>query len=889
MKRLGWSCAVALLAACSADAGGEGAVAVDAGSRVDTGRPQADVPRLDAARDVLLGPDVRPVDTGVRVDTGASDAASDAARDAGPPDSGPPRCGAGIDSDNDGLTNDEECRLMTDPFVADSDSDGIRDGDEARYPRACVASDVMRQRRPPTRCTSTTMCMAGEVCSGLDPTRRDSDGDGVDDGLEDTNGDGTIDTARGETDPRLRDTDGDGRPDNMGGLEICRPSGLASVSQLGLPGAPTQIGFDPAWGMGRRVPGTMMRGGVVFEDARNQVAGAVFNQPSMGDLRAEAMRVETAIVAALGAGTTPVLIGRGFTTHDSNSAVTSTYRVARTTTASALRDAVAMALTGMAPPAGAALGSTGEFFVDVTTVRRTVGRSMNTTDVAVAVAPRAAYETTTALTAIRSIDLVNATGIAENDQGLGAACQVFRADRVPMADFLWTVDTSGSMSDDQERLGRTAVQFFQRLRAAGVDFRVGVLNAGSTTLNLDSPGFAWINGADANGPQRLCQEATYNACPTVPGDTLRPYAFGGSSEEPTAAAVIATNEMFTRAARGETNPNRRFRQGARVVTFHVTDEPGSNDFSRYFARTSDPQNMRAWGTSYSAATRNNIVDYFRRNMILTFGLVPYDRMAASGAATMVDCNNATTGLQYLPRCVIEGNNGAVIPIVTATDAEITAAMTRIVEAIAGATSPFVLERTPITSTLKVRVRGVDVPRSRANGFDYDATSRAVLFYGDTYRPRIGDEVVVSYRLWRPCTQTSATCRSDADCCAPQTCQNGACQAPCRATGAMCTSDRDCCSPNSCQNGVCTPAPMCIARGQTCVPSELRNDCCTPYVCVNGRCDQCLAQNNTCARNNECCSGVCTAGRCSCVPTTGRCTTPADCCSNYCVDGFCGPG
>jgi hypothetical protein len=31
------------------------------------------------------------------------------------------------------------------------------------------------------------------------------------------------------------------------------------------------------------------------------------------------------------------------------------------------------------------------------------------------------------------------------------------------------------------------------------------------------------------------------------------------------------------------------------------------------------------------------------------------------------------------------------------------------------------------------------------------------------------------------------------------------------------------------------------------------------------------------------------GRCSCIPTSGRCTSPRDCCSAYCVDGACGPG
>ncbi|MEI8258680.1 MAG: hypothetical protein WCJ30_23650, partial [Deltaproteobacteria bacterium] len=71
----------------------------------------------------------------------------------------------------------------------------------------------------------------------------------------------------------------------------------------------------------------------------------------------------------------------------------------------------------------------------------------------------------------------------------------------------------------------------------------------------------------------------------------------------------------------------------------------------------------------------------------------------------------------------------------------------VVAAVAGASSQFHLNRSPITSTIKVRVRGMDVPRSRGDGFDYDPASRAVVFFGSTYRPHIGDQVVISYRVW----------------------------------------------------------------------------------------------------------------------------------------------
>jgi hypothetical protein len=62
-------------------------------------------------------------------------------------------------------------------------------------------------------------------------------------------------------------------------------------------------------------------------------------------------------------------------------------------------------------------------------------------------------------------------------------------------------------------------------------------------------------------------------------------------------------------------------------------------------------------------------------------------------------------------------------------------MDRIVAAVIGATSPYRLERPAITSTLKVRVRGREVPRSRRDGFDYDPSANSVVFFGATHRPR----------------------------------------------------------------------------------------------------------------------------------------------------------
>ncbi len=685
-----------------------------------------------------------------------SDIVSDAAGAEGgdvESDGGDLRCRPGMDTDRDGIPDDIECMIGSDPQNPDTDGDGIQDGVERSYPRICVSSASVPQRRPPVVCANDAGCMTGERCLGLDPTRADSDGDGVPDAEEDPDRNGRIELDMGETDPRLADTDGDGRSDAMSGVAICRPMGLAMPTLVEIPNGPTQLGHDPAWGSSVAITGTMNRGARLLDDAMTNVSAAVFVQRSEDatmmppNVRAEANRIETIVLTTLGAMTTPVLVGRSLTTHERNPAVASTYRVAGLSTATALRDSLVLALTGVAaPPPAMSVGAGSEFLLDVTTVRRTMGSTMGRTDVMIGIAPRTAYDDVMTSTAIRMGDLTNTTGVAESGRTLGQGCQVYRAEGPSMVDFLWTVDTSGSMYIAQERLGRTAVTFFNNLRAAGVDFRVGVLDAGHITLNLDSPGFQWVLGSDAMGASLLCQQVTVTACPTVAGDTLRPYPFTGGTEEPVAAAIQGSWEFISRGRAGTLSAERRFRDGARVVAFFVTDEPttptGSeaNDWNNYFRAGFDPQigpGVGAYGAMYSDSTLRNIISYFQRNMILTFGMVPVypTRMCSD------------YDIRDIPRCVVEANGGANIPFGTASDPEVALALDRIVAAVAGASSQFALTRSPITSTIRVRVRGMMVPRSRNEGFDYDAATRSVIFYGRMFRPLRGDEVVISYRVW----------------------------------------------------------------------------------------------------------------------------------------------
>ncbi|WP_052843589.1 Rib/alpha-like domain-containing protein [Corynebacterium epidermidicanis] len=121
-----------------------------------------------------------------------------------------------VDTDGDGLSDDVENAIGTDPKNPDTDGDGLTDGEEIKY-----GTD------PKDPDTDDDGVEDGqEVLDGTDPKNSDTDGDGLNDGQEkdkgtnplnpDTDGDGLTDGQEvndTKTDPKNPDTDGGGVKD----------------------------------------------------------------------------------------------------------------------------------------------------------------------------------------------------------------------------------------------------------------------------------------------------------------------------------------------------------------------------------------------------------------------------------------------------------------------------------------------------------------------------------------------------------------------------------------------------------------------------------------------------------------------------------------------------
>ncbi|MBI2378338.1 MAG: hypothetical protein HYV07_30340 [Deltaproteobacteria bacterium] len=285
-------------------------------------------------------------------------------------------------------------------------------------------------------------------------------------------------------------------------------------------------------------------------------------------------------------------------------------------------------------------------------------------------------------------DLSNGTHVGSANPRLGIACQTSTVSPI-QADFLWVVDNSASMQEEQEALADAATAFFDALTRTNLDFRLGVVSTDGEALR--GGGFT----------SELGEFKT----------RVRVGINGNGREEGLEFAVRALERARTSSA-----PEERLRPEAVTIVIFYSDEDSTNlsPVDSYIARLADER-------------------------ALAFAIVgPRPRGCLS-----VGRGRARVGESYILAAEALGGSSASV-----CSEDLSGPIEEILIAAAGAASGNRLLEEPISGSIEVAFPARLLLRSRARGFDYEPSSASILLFGAAIPPE-GTSFRITYQKFLP--------------------------------------------------------------------------------------------------------------------------------------------
>lgn len=652
-----------------------------------------------------------------------------------------------IDSDCDGLRDGPASGMVggedlnangmvdsgeTDPRRADTDGDGLSDGVERGLITANIAD--------PMRCTMVKVDL--DPMTTTNPTNADSDGDGINDGAEDTNQNGRVDP--GELNPNNM---GDGVLPDGGQAPagaVCTVMNLRPVLfkaegdpdiQLGLPAQFTEVNTMRVGGQSR---------GLIGYDSTNNVAFVAWRQAAPGGATnptGDEAALRTTLNAT-GALTNPTT--QTFTSWDGLAALQAFYDQAGTGDLKAQANAIAEAMVGTGAGAlqGTA-GAAGPFKLQVEYLHRTNAAVV----VVVAITPSANYS---GAPLFNMSDTAGGSAVAQFGDPNAYQCEVF-APTSGKVDFLFVVDDSCSMATYQSSLANTATAVAAQLNNSTLDWRVSMVTSayalGGTTYNQGTiRGFtrdinqvrSWLtqNSTCASG---VCSGVmgAMPACWTGGANGGCWVGTGGDGTERILdSAARAMTVMTPATAPGLPDEVGKLRNGAKLVIILLGD---ADDQSAYGAA--------ALSTFFT--TLNGTLGTGGSQRVNRIGVVPVHGIICPNGQTCGETQNTPRRNPAVITATggVRGDLGNATSIANSVQLMISSAI---------ASAGYVMQKPPIGASVKVAMDVVqdgtmcnrnDLPRSRANGFDFDGINRSISFFG-ACRPGTGaSNAAVSYRYW----------------------------------------------------------------------------------------------------------------------------------------------
>jgi hypothetical protein len=639
------------------------------------------------------------------------------------------------------------------------------------------------------------------------PATLDTDGDGIPDAQEDRDNDGTVDP--GETDPEVKDTDNDGIPDAdevdaiACGRERDRP-----IKVYDVPGADAMLLVDAA--VSERAllfePGGRNVGLAVADPALGVAAVLVGRPLTAGVTTPDAARerARREVLAVLGA--VQNLTARSFTTHDGFAAEQASFQLVAgaPTDARALLALAARGLVG-APMLRGELVPGGMADRTMTLQLLTIVRGTRVVHVLAGAAGDAPADPQR----IRLEELTDGTNVARHGAFTRHVCDQLEAVATAKADILFVVDDSGSMEDDQDAVRRAADAMGDVLRAARVDFRLGV--ARMFASDRDSRQRGALEGRGLSDDLSTFRDAIVVGA-------------NGGWEPGLETGILAIDRLLPRTAVGAPADPRRLREDAATIVIHLSDERDQESECSACGRCDYDQSptRRQFCAGGQDVIERYVTAYTQRKAV-TFALVGD---LPDGCRQTQSRDDFEPGQGYVE---VASRTGGRFGSLCGDMRQNLDAIARVATGVA---STYRLSARPASASLRVAIgppgQGREVRRSRVDGYDYDPAQNSVVFYGAA-RPTEGDEVRIGYRRWDfaggpgdpldPCEGcapgTACDAASDDAACRPR------CGLEICADGLGCNLDVAACGPPTSPSPSPSPTDRCggrcAAAGRVCDP------------------------------------------------------------------------
>jgi hypothetical protein len=356
---------------------------------------------------------------------------------------------------------------------------------------------------------------------------------------------------------------------------------------------------------------------------------------------------------------------------------------------------------------------------------------------------------TNQLTGIHLEDISNGTGLALPSDGDTVECDPFVLQSLPIADIIWIVDESGSMDDNRKDIVNNASDFFNRAVKAGLDFRMGVAGVKAPSSSVKVGKFCSSTSTSSShdgGTDRFLkpsEQTIFKACINNP-----PYYEGGSEYGLAHAFEAVTTHLPRKPA--SANDQTKIRTEATLVLIIATDEAPQElkTFSSYKGQ-SGFLGFNEYGINNCTSSKQSQINSYVKSWIDLFqGKHATHGMQAKAIVHMIagvckkSCGSYGPEYPWGYQEIVKATGGQQGDI---CQKNLGTTLQLIIDAIAGAASPAVLQYVPISASLAVALNKTQLTRSRKQGFDYVSSSNSLVFIQVSFTK--GDQVVASYRRW----------------------------------------------------------------------------------------------------------------------------------------------